>query len=167
MFADWHFMINHNFVSAVPSNSYLCNMFLVINFDRDHLFLHGSSGVLIPLAEVKAVKDSPRQRSGSRIIKSNPTPITLTQAVGSTPITGTSTPESTTPTGKSTRRSFWDILVSSSKGSQGFDNGKWYTTSYLHFGLKTVKSFLIDRETQLLFRDMVWDTMDWNNCVEH
>ncbi|XP_075997679.1 KICSTOR complex protein SZT2 isoform X4 [Genypterus blacodes] len=67
-------------------------------------------GLLLPLAEVKAVKDSPWQRSGSRISKTSPTPITLTQALGSTPMIGISTPESTTPTGKSTRRSFWDIL---------------------------------------------------------
>ncbi|XP_070816668.1 KICSTOR complex protein SZT2 isoform X4 [Chaetodon trifascialis] len=69
-----------------------------------------AKGLLIPLPEVKEVKDSPRQRSGSRVFKTSPSPITLNQAVGSTPITGTSTPESTTPTSKSTRRSFWDIL---------------------------------------------------------
>ncbi|XP_044217594.1 KICSTOR complex protein SZT2 isoform X5 [Thunnus albacares] len=69
-----------------------------------------AKGLLIPLPEVKEVKDSPRQRSGSRVFKTSPSPITLTQSVGSTPITGTSTPESTTPTGRSTRRSFWDIL---------------------------------------------------------
>uniref|UniRef100_A0A3B5B4W1 SZT2 subunit of KICSTOR complex n=1 Tax=Stegastes partitus TaxID=144197 RepID=A0A3B5B4W1_9TELE len=56
------------------------------------------------------VGDSPRQRSGSRVFKSSPSPITLIQ--GGTPVTGTSTPESTTPTGRTTRRSFWDILVS-------------------------------------------------------
>ncbi|XP_044054476.1 KICSTOR complex protein SZT2 isoform X4 [Siniperca chuatsi] len=66
-----------------------------------------AKGLLIPLPEVKEVKDSPRQRSGSRVFKTSPSPITLTQAV---PMTGTSTPESTTPTSKSTRRSFWDIL---------------------------------------------------------
>nr|XP_046248822.1 KICSTOR complex protein SZT2 isoform X2 [Scatophagus argus] len=69
-----------------------------------------AKGLSIPLPEMKEVKDSPRQRSGSRVFKSSPSPITLTQAAGSTPITGTSTPESTTPTSKSTRRSFWDIL---------------------------------------------------------
>ncbi|XP_078141687.1 SZT2 subunit of KICSTOR complex [Centroberyx gerrardi] len=69
-----------------------------------------AKGLLIPLPEVKDVKDSPRQRSGSRVFKSSPSPITLIQAPGSTPTTGTSTPESTTPTGKSTRRSFWEIL---------------------------------------------------------
>ncbi|XP_054872770.1 KICSTOR complex protein SZT2 isoform X6 [Amphiprion ocellaris] len=70
-----------------------------------------AKGFLIPLPEVKEVKDSPRQRSGSRVFKTSPSPITLIQgAVGSTPVTGTSTPESTTPTGRSTRRSFWDIL---------------------------------------------------------
>ncbi|XP_076579469.1 SZT2 subunit of KICSTOR complex isoform X3 [Chaetodon auriga] len=69
-----------------------------------------AKGLLIPLPEVKEVKDSSRQRSGSRVFKTSPSPITLNQAVGSTPITGTSTPESTTPTSKSTRRSFWDIL---------------------------------------------------------
>ncbi|XP_023249147.1 KICSTOR complex protein SZT2 [Seriola lalandi dorsalis] len=69
-----------------------------------------AKGLLIPLPEVKEMKDSPRQRSGSRVFKSSPSPITLTQALGSTPVTGTGTPESTTPTGKSTRRSFWDIL---------------------------------------------------------
>ncbi|XP_069378746.1 KICSTOR complex protein SZT2 isoform X8 [Paralichthys olivaceus] len=69
-----------------------------------------AKGLLISLPEVKEVKDSPRQRSGSRVFKTSPSPITLTQALGSTPMTGTSTPESTTPTGKSTRRSFWDIL---------------------------------------------------------
>ncbi|XP_036969602.1 KICSTOR complex protein SZT2 isoform X3 [Acanthopagrus latus] len=67
-------------------------------------------GLWIPLPEVKEVKDCPRQRSGSRVFKTSPSPISLTQAVGSTPVTGTSTPESTTPTSKSTRRSFWDIL---------------------------------------------------------
>ncbi|XP_053286297.1 KICSTOR complex protein SZT2 isoform X1 [Pleuronectes platessa] len=69
-----------------------------------------TKGPLIPLPEVKVFKDSPRQRSGSRVFKTSPSPITLTQALGSTPFTGTSSPESTTPTGKSTRRSFWDIL---------------------------------------------------------
>uniref|UniRef100_UPI0037E8BDA3 KICSTOR complex protein SZT2 n=1 Tax=Semicossyphus pulcher TaxID=241346 RepID=UPI0037E8BDA3 len=69
-----------------------------------------AKGLMIPLPEVKEVKDSPRQRSGSRVFKTSPSPITLTQTVGSTPMTGTSTPESTTPTSKSTRRSFWDIL---------------------------------------------------------
>ncbi|XP_029987667.1 KICSTOR complex protein SZT2 isoform X2 [Sphaeramia orbicularis] len=69
-----------------------------------------AKGLLIPLPEVKETKDSYRQRSGSRVFRSSPSPITLTQATGSTPMTGTSTPESTTPTGKSTRRSFWDIL---------------------------------------------------------
>lgn len=77
-----------------------------------------SSGLLIPLPDVKEVKDSPRQRSGSRVFKTGPSPITLTQPVGSTSMTGTSTPESTTPTSKSTRRSFWDILVSSSRGGR-------------------------------------------------
>ncbi|XP_029285400.1 KICSTOR complex protein SZT2 [Cottoperca gobio] len=69
-----------------------------------------AKGLLIPSPEVKEVKDSPRQRSGSRVFKSSPSPITLTQAGGSSPMPGTSTPESTTPTSKSTRRSFWDIL---------------------------------------------------------
>ncbi|XP_069574569.1 KICSTOR complex protein SZT2 [Brachyistius frenatus] len=69
-----------------------------------------AKGLLIPLPEVKEVKDSPRQRSGSRVFKSSPSPITLIQSSGGSSVTGTSTPESTTPTGKSTRRSFWDIL---------------------------------------------------------
>ncbi|XP_035504823.1 KICSTOR complex protein SZT2 isoform X3 [Scophthalmus maximus] len=69
-----------------------------------------AKGLLIPLPEVKEMKDSPRQRSGSRVFKTSPSPITLTQVPGSATMTGTSTPESTTPTGKSTRRSFWDIL---------------------------------------------------------
>ncbi|XP_034562983.1 KICSTOR complex protein SZT2 [Notolabrus celidotus] len=69
-----------------------------------------AKGLLISLPEAKEVKDSPRQRSGSRVFKTSPSPITLTQAVGSAPMTGPSTPESTTPTNKSTRRSFWDIL---------------------------------------------------------
>ncbi|KAK5869415.1 hypothetical protein PBY51_024133 [Eleginops maclovinus] len=71
-----------------------------------------AKGQLVRLPEVKEVKDSPRQRSGSRVFKSSPSPITLTggQAGGSSPMPGTSTPESTTPTSKSTRRSFWDIL---------------------------------------------------------
>ncbi|XP_060887465.1 KICSTOR complex protein SZT2 [Labrus mixtus] len=69
-----------------------------------------AKGLLISLPEVKEVKDSPRQRSGSRVFKTSPSPITLPQVVGSTPMPGTSTPESTTPTSKSTRRSFWDIL---------------------------------------------------------
>lgn len=75
-------------------------------------FWNVSSGLLIPLPEVKEAKDSPRQRSGSRVFKTSPSPIAITQSVGSSPMTGTSTPESTTPTSKSTRRSFWDILVS-------------------------------------------------------
>ncbi|XP_031694669.1 KICSTOR complex protein SZT2-like isoform X2 [Anarrhichthys ocellatus] len=75
-----------------------------------------SSGLATPQPEVKEVKDGPRQRSGSRVFKTSPSPINLTQAVGSPPVTGTSTPESTTPTSKSTRRSFWDILVSASRG---------------------------------------------------
>nr|XP_057930082.1 KICSTOR complex protein SZT2 isoform X1 [Doryrhamphus excisus] len=70
---------------------------------------------LLSLAEIKDVKDSPRQRSGSRVFKSSPSPITLTQ--GGT-MTGPSTPESTTPTGKSTRRSFWDILQSKPESSE-------------------------------------------------
>nr|XP_033478677.1 KICSTOR complex protein SZT2 isoform X2 [Epinephelus lanceolatus] len=69
-----------------------------------------AKGLLIPLPEVKELKDSPRQRSGSRVFKTSPSPITLTQAVGGSPMTGSSTPEATTPTSKSTRRSFWDIL---------------------------------------------------------
>ncbi|XP_030582788.1 KICSTOR complex protein SZT2 isoform X3 [Archocentrus centrarchus] len=69
-----------------------------------------AKGLLNSLPEVKEVKDSPRQRSGSRAFKTNPSPISLIQAAGGTPMTQTSTPESTTPTGKSTRRSFWDIL---------------------------------------------------------
>ncbi|XP_042078063.1 KICSTOR complex protein SZT2 isoform X8 [Haplochromis burtoni] len=69
-----------------------------------------AKGLLIPLAEAREVKDSPRQRSGSRVFKTSPSPISLIQAVGGAPTTGSSTPESTTPTGKSTRRSFWDIL---------------------------------------------------------
>ncbi|XP_029004504.1 KICSTOR complex protein SZT2 isoform X3 [Betta splendens] len=67
-----------------------------------------AKGLISP--EVKEVKDSPRQRSGSRVLKSSPAPMTLPQAVGSSSLTGASTPDSTTPTGKSTRRSFWDIL---------------------------------------------------------
>ncbi|KAK2816008.1 hypothetical protein Q5P01_026475 [Channa striata] len=69
-----------------------------------------AKGLLNSLPEMKEVKDSPRQRSGSRVFKLSPSPITLPQAVGSIPVTGASTPESTTPTGKTTRRSFWDIL---------------------------------------------------------
>ncbi|XP_068449279.1 KICSTOR complex protein SZT2 isoform X2 [Clinocottus analis] len=69
-----------------------------------------AKGLATPVADVKEVKDGPRQRSGSRVFKTSPSPITLTPAVGSAPVTGTSTPESTTPTSKSTRRSFWDIL---------------------------------------------------------
>ncbi|KAM3876225.1 KICSTOR complex protein SZT2 [Diretmus argenteus] len=69
-----------------------------------------AKGLLITTPEGKDMKDSPRQRSGSRVFKGSPSPINLTQAPGSTPTTGTSTPESTTPTGRSTRRSFWEIL---------------------------------------------------------
>ncbi|XP_061593384.1 KICSTOR complex protein SZT2 isoform X2 [Cololabis saira] len=69
--------------------------------------------------EVKEVKDSPRQRSGSRVFKSSPSPITLTQTPGGPPVAGTSTPESTTPTSKSTRRSFWDILSKPDSGEIG------------------------------------------------
>ncbi|XP_041648166.1 KICSTOR complex protein SZT2 isoform X2 [Cheilinus undulatus] len=69
-----------------------------------------AKGLLISLPEVKEVKDSPRPRSGSRVFKTSPSPITLPQVIGSSPMAGASTPESTTPTSKSTRRSFWDIL---------------------------------------------------------
>ncbi|XP_049584680.1 KICSTOR complex protein SZT2 isoform X10 [Syngnathus scovelli] len=58
-------------------------------------------------------KDTPRQRSGSRVFRSSPSPITLAHpgsASGTAGVTASSTPESTTPTGRSTRRSFWDIL---------------------------------------------------------
>lgn len=89
-----------------------------------------SSGLLIPLAEAREVKDSPRQRSGSRVFKTSPSPISLIQAVGGAPMTGSSTPESTTPTGKSTRRSFWDILVS-----------YWLSTSAFCDHLKNNRSF--------------------------
>ncbi|KAM4548799.1 KICSTOR complex protein SZT2 isoform 3-T3 [Odontesthes bonariensis] len=78
-----------------------------------------SAGQLISLPEVKEVKDSPRQRSGSRVFKSSPSPITLIPAAGATPVTGPSTPESTTPTSKSTRRSFWDILSKPDSGEIG------------------------------------------------
>ncbi|XP_039985270.1 KICSTOR complex protein SZT2 isoform X9 [Xiphias gladius] len=78
-----------------------------------------AKGLLIALPEVKEVKDTPRQRSGTRVFKASPSPITLTQALGSVPMTGTSTPESTTPTGKSTRRSFWDILSKTDSSELG------------------------------------------------
>uniref|UniRef100_A0A3Q3A3B7 SZT2 subunit of KICSTOR complex n=1 Tax=Kryptolebias marmoratus TaxID=37003 RepID=A0A3Q3A3B7_KRYMA len=78
-----------------------------------------SKGHLMGLSEVKEVKDSPRQRSGSRVLRSSPSPITLTQVGGGPPVTGTSTPESTTPTNKSTRRSFWDILSKPDMGELG------------------------------------------------
>ncbi|XP_059197167.1 KICSTOR complex protein SZT2 isoform X2 [Centropristis striata] len=78
-----------------------------------------AKGLLIPLPEVKEVKDSPRQRSGSRVFKTSPSPITLTQAGGSTPMAGPTTPESTTPTSKSTRRSFWDILSKTDSAELG------------------------------------------------
>ncbi|XP_061635945.1 KICSTOR complex protein SZT2 isoform X2 [Phyllopteryx taeniolatus] len=77
---------------------------------------HGKdSGAL----EAKEAKNTPRQRSGSRVFRSSPSPITLPHAGsgaigggggGGSGVTGSSTPESTTPTGRSTRRSFWDIL---------------------------------------------------------
>ncbi|MED6288998.1 hypothetical protein CHARACLAT_031925 [Characodon lateralis] len=60
--------------------------------------------------EMNEMKDSLRQRSGSQVFKTSPSPLTLNQSVCNNPTTGTSTPESTTPTNKSTRRSFWDIL---------------------------------------------------------
>ncbi|CAJ1064685.1 KICSTOR complex protein SZT2 [Xyrichtys novacula] len=69
-----------------------------------------AKGLLISVPEAKEVKDGPRPCSGSRVFKTSPSPITITQAVGTSPMTGSSTPESTTPTNKSTRRSFWDIL---------------------------------------------------------
>ncbi|XP_061680638.1 KICSTOR complex protein SZT2 isoform X2 [Syngnathoides biaculeatus] len=59
-------------------------------------------------SSAKEAKKAPRQRSGSRVFKGSPSPITLPHAGGT--VTGSGTPESTTPTGKSTRRSFWDIL---------------------------------------------------------
>lgn len=69
----------------------------------------------LSLPEAKEAKDTPRQRSGSRVFRSSPSPITLGHpgsGGGATAgMTGSSTPESTTPTGRSTRRSFWDILV--------------------------------------------------------
>ncbi|XP_027882529.1 KICSTOR complex protein SZT2 isoform X2 [Xiphophorus couchianus] len=69
----------------------------------------GTKGQGTYLSEVKEKKDSPRQRSGSRIFKSGPSPITLIHSAGVNPLMGTSTPESTTPN-KISRRSFWDIL---------------------------------------------------------
>ncbi|XP_077389391.1 SZT2 subunit of KICSTOR complex isoform X4 [Festucalex cinctus] len=67
---------------------------------------HAKGALSLPEA-----KDTPRQRSGSRVFRSSPSPITLAHpGSGGAGMTGTSTPESTTPTGKSTRRSFWDIL---------------------------------------------------------
>ncbi|XP_035987532.1 KICSTOR complex protein SZT2 isoform X4 [Fundulus heteroclitus] len=71
------------------------------------------------LPEAKEMKDSPRQRSGSRVLKTSPSPITLIQSVGSNPVAGSSTPESTTPTSKSTRRSFWDILSKPDSAEHG------------------------------------------------
>ncbi|KAM6921196.1 KICSTOR complex protein SZT2 [Xenentodon cancila] len=78
-----------------------------------------AKGQLTSLPEVKEVKDSPRQRSGSRVFKSSPSPIALIQTPGGPPATGTGTPESTTPTSKSTRRSFWDILSKPDSGEIG------------------------------------------------
>ncbi|XP_041861304.1 KICSTOR complex protein SZT2 isoform X2 [Melanotaenia boesemani] len=78
-----------------------------------------SKGLLISLPEVREVKDSARQRSGSRVFKASPSPVTLIQAVSGSPVTGTSTPESTTPTSKSMRRSFWDILSKPDSGELG------------------------------------------------
>ncbi|XP_075901818.1 KICSTOR complex protein SZT2 [Nelusetta ayraudi] len=69
-----------------------------------------AKGLHASFPEVKEVKDVPRQRSGSRVFKSSPSPINLSQATGGAAATGSSTPESTTPTNKSTRRSFWDLL---------------------------------------------------------
>nr|XP_043900372.1 KICSTOR complex protein SZT2 isoform X3 [Solea senegalensis] len=77
-----------------------------------------AKALLNPLPEVKEVKDSPRQRSGSRVFKTSPSPISLTQALGSTTMMGTGTPESTTPTGKSTLRSLWDIWQSKPDSSE-------------------------------------------------
>ncbi|XP_051929765.1 KICSTOR complex protein SZT2 isoform X2 [Hippocampus zosterae] len=68
----------------------------------------------LSLPEAKDAKDTPRQRSGSRVFRSSPSPITLghpgSGSSATAGMTGSSTPESTTPTGRSTRRSFWDIL---------------------------------------------------------
>ncbi|KAF7203797.1 KICSTOR complex protein SZT2 isoform X2 [Nothobranchius furzeri] len=75
-----------------------------------------SKGQGIFFSEGKEGKDSQRQRSGSRVFKSSPSPIIPIQTVGATPVTGTITPESTTPTNKSTRRSFWDILSKPDSG---------------------------------------------------
>lgn len=73
--------------------------------------LMSSSGLTSPLPELKEAKDSPRQRSGSRVFKHSPSQVFLNQAAGAPPMVGGNTAESTTPTSKSTRRSFWDILV--------------------------------------------------------
>ncbi|XP_056893432.1 KICSTOR complex protein SZT2 isoform X1 [Takifugu flavidus] len=69
-----------------------------------------AKGLISPLPEVKEVKDSPRQRSGSRVFRHSPSQISLSQAGGGTIVMGSNAAESTTPTNKSTRRSFWDIL---------------------------------------------------------
>ncbi|XP_068600053.1 KICSTOR complex protein SZT2 [Brachionichthys hirsutus] len=69
-----------------------------------------AKGLLVPAPQMKDVKDSARQRGGSRVSKAGPSAISLTQAMGNNPMTGSSIPESTTPSNKSSRRSFWDIL---------------------------------------------------------
>ncbi|XP_053717013.1 KICSTOR complex protein SZT2 isoform X1 [Synchiropus splendidus] len=67
-----------------------------------------AKGLVLP--EVKEMKESPRPRSGSRVFKTSPSPISVAQHNTNNSMTGSRTPESTTPTGKSSRRSFWDIL---------------------------------------------------------
>uniref|UniRef100_A0A3P9LW10 SZT2 subunit of KICSTOR complex n=1 Tax=Oryzias latipes TaxID=8090 RepID=A0A3P9LW10_ORYLA len=62
------------------------------------------------------LSDSGRTRSGSRVFKSSPAPITLLQPAGGAPVGGSTTPDSTTPTSKTTRRSFWGILSKPDSG---------------------------------------------------
>ncbi|XP_023809816.1 KICSTOR complex protein SZT2 isoform X3 [Oryzias latipes] len=75
-----------------------------------------AKGALLSTPEGKELKDSGRTRSGSRVFKSSPAPITLMQPAGGAPVGGSTTPDSTTPTSKTTRRSFWGILSKPDSG---------------------------------------------------
>ncbi|KAM9384552.1 KICSTOR complex protein SZT2 isoform 2-T2 [Pholidichthys leucotaenia] len=99
--------LRHALCDVVMETTVLPNPLCVLRDPRDQ-----NRGQLTPQTELKekeVVKEALRQRSGSRVFRSSPSPISLVQMGGGPP--GPGTPESTTPTGRSgARRSFWDIL---------------------------------------------------------
>ncbi|XP_028301054.1 KICSTOR complex protein SZT2 isoform X3 [Gouania willdenowi] len=82
--------------------------------------LREAKGLLSFSPEGKEVRDGSQPRSSSRVFRSSPAPITLTQGGSAGPAGGgPSSAESTTPSGKSTRRSFWDILSKTDSAELG------------------------------------------------